>query len=114
MLRRCPSEVARIVPAMGVRGSGESVDRILRRRPDSHPFAIPPAPGGQGVWLIRRTPTPIGYVLKRPVAGVFVYDVYPDCRDEHGKRPWLKTFRTFNSAVARAVQHEKEINGLIM
>ncbi|WP_147430220.1 hypothetical protein [Frondihabitans australicus] len=98
---------------MGVRGSGESVDAIFRRRPDSHPFAIPPVPGGQGVWLIRRTPTPIGYVLKRPERGTFVYDVYAHCRNEYGKRLWLKAFQTFNSAVAWACQHERAIAAVI-
>jgi len=99
---------------MGVRGPGDSVKTILRRRPDSHPYGIPPAPGGQGVWLVRRTRSnPLGYVLKRPDAGTFVYDVYAHCRDEHGKRPWLKTFTTFNSAIAWAIQHESEIGALI-
>lgn len=98
---------------MGVTGPGKSVDSILRRRPDEHPFAIPVAPGAQGLWPIRVTPTPIGYVLKRSEGGGFVYDVYAHCRDDKGGRPWLKTFRTFNSAVAWAVQHERDIFELI-
>lgn len=98
---------------MGVTGRGESVAAILRRRPDEHPFAVPPFPGGQGIWLIRVTPMPIGYVLKRNLDGGFVYDFYAHCRDEAGKRPWLKTFKTFNSAVAWGAQHERDIRELI-
>ncbi len=45
--------------------------------------------------------------------GGFVYDVYAHCRDDKGGRPWLKTFRTFNSAVAWPVQHERDIYELI-
>lgn len=74
---------------------------MFRRRPDCHPFAIPPAPGGQGVYLAGKTPNdPLGYVRKRAKFGPRLYDTYTQCRYASGKRPRLTTFCTFNSAVA--------------
>lgn len=98
---------------MGVTGEGKNLEAILRRRPDSHPFALSAVPGGQGLWLIRVTPLPIGYCVRRAQGGTHVYDVYAHCRDENGRRPWLKTFTTFNSAIAWAAQHERNIHELI-
>jgi hypothetical protein len=99
---------------MGVSGSGETAAAILRKRPHEHPYAIPPIPGGQGVWLIRQgDAAPLGYVLKRAVLGGYVFDVYAHCRDDAGGRPWLHTCEGFNAAVAWAVQHDGEIRALI-
>jgi hypothetical protein len=99
---------------MGVRGTGEQASAVLRRRPPEHPYAIPPMPGGHGLWLIRRGDSPpLGYVRSRRVTGGFAFDVYAHCRDDHGRRPWLHTATTLNSAVAWAVQHDRGISALI-
>lgn len=87
---------------------------MLRRRPHEHPYAIPPIPGGRGLWLIRQGEAdPLGYVLMRPMQAGFVFDIYAHCRDAGGRRPWLHTAPTFNSAVAWTVQHDLEIRALI-
>ena len=99
---------------MGVRGPGEQAAAVLRRRPYEHPYAVPSIPGGQGLWQIRQVVTdPLGYVRQRPVQGGFVFDVYAHCRDVGGRRPWLHTAESFNSAVAWTIQHDREIRALI-
>jgi len=99
---------------MGVTGSGKTAAAILRQRPHEHPYAIPPFAGAQGLWLIRQGDSaPLGYLRKRPVLGGYAFDVYAHCRDDAGGRPWLHTAETFNSAVAWAVQHDREIHELI-
>ena len=99
---------------MGVRGAGENAAAALRRRPPEHPYAIPPIPGGYGLWLIRQGESPpLGYVRTRRIAGGFAFDVYAHCRDAGGRRPWLHTGSTLNSAVAWAVQYDREIRALI-
>jgi hypothetical protein len=99
---------------MGVSGSGESVDRIVRRPILSHPLAVPPIPGTFGTWQIRRPKgPPIGYVLMRGLEGRHVFDAYAHCRDDHGGRPWLRTFDTLKAAVAWMVQHEGKIRAFI-
>lgn len=93
-----------------MQGSGEAVDRILTRPAQSHPFAH----GSFGFWVIRQEPAPqLGWVLARSVGGRWVFDAYAYCRDESGRRPWLRTFATLNSAVAWMLQHEREIRALI-
>lgn len=103
----------RRVPTVGVQGSGESVDRILRRPIPSHPLAVPPIPGAFGVWQVRRVPeAPIGYVLSRSERGVMVFHCYAHGRDPAGGRPWLRRADTLNSAVAWMIQHEAELFAL--
>ncbi|RPE78960.1 MULTISPECIES: hypothetical protein [unclassified Frondihabitans] len=95
---------------MGVQNSGETVDRILRRPAQSHPYAH----GSFGFWLIEQKPAPpLGWVLARSDNGVWVLDAYAHCRDAAGKRPWLRTFGTLNSAVAWMLQHEGDIRALM-
>lgn len=95
---------------MGVSGSGEAIGRILSRPPQSHPYAH----GSFGFWVVQQKPArPLGWVLARSEHGVYVMDCYAYCRDEGGKRPWLKTFASLNSAVAWMLQHEEEIHDLI-
>lgn len=95
---------------MGVSGSGEAIGRILSRPPQSHPHAH----GSFGFWVVQQKPAPpLGWVLARSEHGVYVMDCYAYCRDEGGKRPWLKTFASLNSAVAWMLQHEREIRDLI-
>ena len=99
---------------MGARGAGEQAAAVLRRRPPAHPYAIPPIPGGHGLWLIRQGKSPpLGYVRTRRITGGLAFDVYAHCRDEHGRRPWLQTASTLNSAVAWAIQHDEDIRALI-
>jgi hypothetical protein len=99
-------------PAVGVQGPGESVAKIIGRPNPSHPLAVPPVPGTFGVRQIRRPPAaPLGYVLTRSLDGRSVYDAYAFCRDEGGRRPWLRTFESLNSAVAWMIQHEDQIQG---
>lgn len=87
---------------------------ILWRPIPEHPYALPVAPGTQGLWLIRvGEATPLGYVTTRSALGGWVYDVYAHCRDAGGRRPWLRTFDTLNSAVAWMVQHEPDVRALI-
>jgi hypothetical protein len=95
---------------MGVQGPGESVDKMLRAPPPSHPFAVPPSPGTVGVWQIRRVKeAPIGYVVRRPSHGVPTFHAYAHCRDDEGKRPWLHEFSTLNAAAAWMMQHERQL-----
>jgi len=99
---------------MGVRSRGVVAEAVLRRRPLEHPYAIPPIPGGQGLWLVRRGEAePLGYVRMRPVVGGFAFDVHAHCRDDGGGRPWLHTAGSLDAAVAWAVQHDTEIQALI-
>jgi len=56
---------------------------------------------------------PLGYVRTRSHLGRNVFDVYIHCRDAQGRRPWLRTFESLNSAVAWMLQHEDEIGALI-
>lgn len=87
---------------------------ILSRPLPEHPYARPVAPGTQGLWLIQvGEAAPLGYVTNRSQMGGWVFDVYAHCRDESGRRPWLRTFTTLNSAVAWTVQHEPEVRALI-
>lgn len=107
------SEGRRILPVVGVSGSGEAARSALRRRPHQHPYAIPAFPGAQRLWPIQvGEADPLGYLRSRTVRGGFVFDVYAHCRDDAG-RPWLHTATSFNSAVAWAVQHDPEIRALI-
>lgn len=104
------SEVARSFHRMGVQGPGESVNRFIGRPIPSHPLAVPAVKNTFGAWQVRRDQkNPIGYVLHRSLDGRTVYDCYAHCRDGGGKRPWLKTFEAFNSAVAWMIQHEDEL-----
>jgi hypothetical protein len=100
---------------MGVQSSFVNAAAVLAKRPLEHPYAIPPEPGAQGLWLIRQgaAAAPLGYVRQRPVLGGYAFDVYAHCRDEGGRRPWLHTADSFNSAIAWAVQHDSEIRTLI-
>lgn len=105
------SEAARIVQPMGVQGPGESAKRLIGRPIPSHPLAVPPRKNSFGAWQVRRHPNnPIGYVLLRSDDGRNVYDSYAYCRDNGGKRPWLKTFESLNSAVAWMIQHEDDLH----
>lgn len=102
------------VAVVGVTGAGKNAAAALSKRPHEHPYAIPPFPAAQGVWLIRQEAAePLGFVLKRPVLGGYVFDVYAHCRDAGGRRPWLRTCDGFNAAVAWTIQHEPEIRALI-
>lgn len=104
------SGVARTVSAMGVQGPGESVNQFIGRPIPSHPFAVPAVKDTFGAWQVRRDRrNPIGYVLHRSLDGRTVYDAYAHCRDEGGKRPWLRTFASLNSAVAWMIQHEADL-----
>jgi len=97
---------------MGVRGSGDALDRILRRPAPNpnHPFAH----GSFGYGVVQRRPAaPLGWVLARSDRGVWVFDAYAWCRDESNRRPWLRTFPTLNFAVAWMLQHQVEIGDLI-
>ncbi|ROQ40962.1 hypothetical protein EDF46_0328 [Frondihabitans sp. PhB188] len=95
---------------MGVRGSGEALNKILGQSPASHPFAF----GSFGHWVIQQRPaSPLGWVLARNDSGVWVFDAYARCRDNTGRRPWLKTFKSLNSAVAWMLQHERELRDLM-
>ena len=77
---------------MGVQTKFDNARAALRKPPAEHPCAIPPIPGGQGLWLIRQgEAAPLGYVRQRPVTGGFAFDVYAHCRDGDGRRPWLHT-----------------------
>jgi len=87
---------------------------ILAKRREQHPYARPVFPGAHGLWLVQQQPAPpLGYVTTRSSMGRWVFDVYAHCRDDGGRRPWLRTFDTLNAAVAWAVQHEAEIRTLI-
>jgi len=87
---------------------------VLRQRPHEHPYAHPPFLGAQGLWLVQRVPAPpLGYVTMRSTVGRWVFDAYAHCRDEGGRRPWLRTFDTLSSAVAWMVQHDPEVRALI-
>lgn len=98
-------------PLMGVHGRGESVERIVGRPIPSHPLAVPAIKGTFGAWQVRRhRANPIGYVLTRSESGRTVYDCYAHCRDGGGKRPWLRTFESLNSAVAWMIQHEDQLH----
>ena len=102
------------VAVMGVTGAGKNAAAALNKRPHEHPYAIPPIPGGQGVWLIRQGDAePLGFVVTRAVLGGYVFDVYAHCRDAGGGRPWLRAVDGFNAAVAWTIQHEPEIRALI-
>jgi hypothetical protein len=95
---------------MGVQGSGEAIDRIMKRPDQAHPHAH----GSFGFWVVRQDPAPpLGWVLARSQSGVWVFDAYAYCRDDSGRRPWLRTFATLNSAVAWMLQHERDIRALI-
>lgn len=95
---------------MGVKGSGEALNKILAKAAPSHPHAY----GSFGFWVIARKPAPpLGWVIARNVDGVWMLDAYAYCRDETNKRPWLKTFKTLNSAASWMMQHEREILDLI-
>jgi hypothetical protein len=99
---------------MGVQTKFENARAALRKPPAGHPCAIPPIPGGQGLWLIRQGEAPaLGYVRQRPVTGGFAFDVYAHCRDEGGRRPWLHTAPSLNSAVAWTLQHDADVRALI-
>jgi len=87
---------------------------VLRQRPHEHPHAHPPFPGARGLWLVQQAPAPpLGYVTTRSHVGRWVFDAYAHCRDDGGRRPWLRTFETLNSAVAWMVQHEHHVRALI-
>ncbi len=106
--------VAPTVADMGVQTKFENARAALRKPPAEHPCAIPPIPGGQGLWLIRQgEAAPLGYVRQRPVTGGFAFDVYAHCRDEGGRRPWLHTASSLNSAVAWTLQHDADVRALI-
>ena len=108
------SEAPITVAVMGVTGAGKNAAAALSKRPHEHPYAIPPFPAAQGVWLIRQgAAEPLGFVLKRPVLGGYVFDVYAHSRDAGGRRPWLRTCDGFNAAVAWTVQPEPEIRAVI-
>lgn len=99
---------------MGVQSSFVNAAAALAKRPHEHPYAIPPMPGGQGLWLIRQgAAAPLGFVRMRPVLGGYAFDVYAHCRDDGGRRPWLHTAGSLDSAVAWALQHDREIRALI-
>ena len=49
----------------------------------------------------------------RNATRVLVFDAYAHCRDAQGRRPWLRTFESLNSAVAWMLQHDAEIGALI-
>lgn len=101
---------ADLLRGMGVHGTGEAVNRILRRPAQSHPFAH----GSWGYWVVQRRPAPpLGWILTRDLRGVWVFDCYARCRDSNGLRPWLRTEATLNSAVAWMLQHDREISALI-
>jgi len=88
--------------------------RILAKQPHEHPHALPVFPGAQGLWLVRQgAAPPLGYVTSRSAVGRWVFDAYAHCRDDGGRRPWLRTFDTLSSAVAWMMQHERELRELI-
>lgn len=83
---------------------------MLRRPPRSHPHAH----GGGGYWVVQRKPEPpLGWVINVDAGGVWELAAYAYWRDKGGKRPWLKTFASLNSAVAWMLQHERDIRDLI-
>lgn len=95
------SVAALSVPPVGVKGSGDAMRRILTQPRHEHPFALPVFPGSHGLWLVQQRPAPpLGYITTRSVMGRWVFDVYAYCRDDGGRRPWLRTFNTLNAAVA--------------
>lgn len=100
------------VPSWKCGGLARSREPSLRRQSHRHPYAIPPFPGAQGLWLIQvGSADPLGYIRSRTVRGGF--DVYAHCRDDVGGLPWGHAATPFNSAVAWAVQHDAEIRALI-
>ncbi|GAA4678442.1 hypothetical protein GCM10025780_24150 [Frondihabitans cladoniiphilus] len=83
---------------------------MLRRPPQSHPWAH----GSFGFWVVQQPPSPpLGYVITENRDGVWILHSYAYCRDDGGRRPWLKTGRTLNSVVAWMIQHEADIRRLI-
>ena len=100
-------------PAVGVRGSGETAAKILRRPIPPHPLAVPPIPGTFGVWQVRRDSTaPLGYVASHGEVGGIVYHCYAHGRDDAGGRPWLRREDSLNSAVVWMIQHDAELSAL--
>lgn len=98
---------------MGVHGPGGSVDVIVGLPISSHPLAIPAIPGPFGVWQVRRVKdAPIGYVRSENASGGAVYHCYARGRDDAGGRPWLRTTKSLNSAVAWMIQHERDLAAL--
>lgn len=98
------------MPLMGVRGAGESARSIIARPIPSHPHAHPPTPGAHGFWVVQVKPgPPLGWVISRSNGREQRYHCYAWCRDQEGRRPWLREFGTLNSAVAWMLQHEPEI-----
>lgn len=99
---------------MRVQTTSINAASVLRQRTPEHPLAVPPLPGTWGEWQVRRTrEAPLGYVRTRSHLGRLVYDCYAHCRDGEGRRPWLRTTDTLDSAVAWMLQHEAEISALI-
>lgn len=99
---------------MGVQGRIEQAAAILRQRPHAHPYAVPPAPDGPGLWLVRQPGhDPLGYVVIRPVQGGFLFDIYAHCRDYSHCRLWPHAAPSFNSTVAWAIEHTSEIRAPI-
>lgn len=95
---------------MAVQTTFDNIGKVFSRPPQSHPYAH----GSFGFWVVQQKPAPpLGWVLARSDHGVYVMDCYAYCRDEGGKRPWLKTFASLNSAVAWMLQHEPDIRDLI-
>ena len=99
---------------MGIRGTGETARSVLTQARPSHPHAHAPTPGAQGFWVVQVKPgPPLGWVISRSVGNGPRYHCYAYCRDQEGKRPWLREFSTLNSAVAWMLQHEAGIRDLI-
>jgi len=71
-------------------------------------------PGAHGFWLIQVKPgPPLGWVIGRSNGHEQRYHCYAWCRDQEGRRPWLREFSTLNSAAAWMLQHEPEIRQLM-
>lgn len=95
---------------MGVQSSFENIGRALAKPAQSHPHAH----GSFGHWVVQRgSAAPLGWIITADAGSTWEFVAYARCRDAGGKRPWLGTFTTLNSAVAWMLQHEAEIRGLI-
>ena len=86
-----------------------SVDRVLvdfdRRRAQTHPNATT---WSTDVWRVHRGTVTLGwvrYTLRRSA----LYALYSDGTNAGGQQAWLRSFDTFQSAVAWAVQHADKI-----
>lgn len=91
-------------------GADAIIAELERQLREGHPLAETIYPGQ--VWRVHgHTSSTIAWVRYLvPASGDGpAYHVYRDGFDADGVRPWVRSFRLLNSAVAFAVQHASEL-----